>query len=268
MLPDWRPTAQDRCGQLAGVELAEALKALALQRSSQVAPTLDTGDRPREGSQGSPGSTGQDDLDVATSSFARWVCGWFWMFVVHCCLGWWDWWVVVNVPKSSQSIWQKYFLRPYMACLTSPGPEAWPQEAERTHQGAFQQLHPGIHIFSQVPLATVVSIFSCFSLNFHFYLDFVRWWSLKTMQYHQRKYDFISLLLERFLWCWVIKLTNHLTVLRSTLWHISYGLVASDSTFNASKAQGSWIWTAISLTPRRPASEWADRFLGQSAISL
>ena len=162
----------------------------------------------------------------------------------------------------------KIIPRPYMACLTSPGPEAWPQEAERTHQGAFQQLHPGIHIFSQVPLATVVSIFSCFSLNFHFYLDFVRWWSLKTMQYHQWKYDFISLLLERFLWCWVIKLTNHLTVLRSTLWHISYGLVASDSTFNTSKAQGSWIWTAISLTPRRPASEWADRFLGQSAISL
>lgn len=151
---------------------------------------------------------------------------------------------------------------------TSPGSEAWPQEAERTHQGAFQQLHPGIHIFSQVPLATVISIFSCVSLNFHFYLDFVRWWSLKTMQYHQRKYHFISLLLERFLWCWVINLTNHLTVLRSTLWHISYGLVA-DSTFNASnasKAQGSWIWTAISLTPRRRASE-ADRFLGQSAIS-
>lgn len=29
-------TLLDRCGQLAGVELAEALKALALQRSSQV----------------------------------------------------------------------------------------------------------------------------------------------------------------------------------------------------------------------------------------
>ena len=51
MLPDCRATAQDRCGQLAGAELAEALKALALQRSSQVAPTLDPGDRPREGSQ-------------------------------------------------------------------------------------------------------------------------------------------------------------------------------------------------------------------------
>lgn len=56
MLPDCRPTAQDRCGQLAGAELAEALKALALQRSSQVTPTL-------------------DDLDVATSSFATWVFG-------------------------------------------------------------------------------------------------------------------------------------------------------------------------------------------------